>query len=87
MPRGQKRVLQELHSTHPGMNKMKSLARSYVWWPQLDEDIDSVVRECSICRELQTPERERTTVYIYGVSSVSPSQFSSTYMLQSLSSI
>jgi len=52
MPQWQKPILQELHSTHPGMNKMKSLSRGYVWWPHLDEDIDSVVRKYSVCQEL-----------------------------------
>ena len=28
-------VLQELHEVHQGMSKMKSLSRSYVWWPRL----------------------------------------------------
>ena len=34
-------VLNQLHDTHFGINKMKSLAHSYVWWPKLDADIMS----------------------------------------------
>ena len=26
-------ILDQLHDTHPGISRMKSLARSYVWWP------------------------------------------------------
>ncbi len=55
-PQGQRRVLQELHATHPGVIKMKTLARSYVWWPHLDNDIESAVKECSTCQAIRRPD-------------------------------
>jgi hypothetical protein len=36
-------VLNELHENHPGIVRMKSLARMHVWWPNLDIDIESKV--------------------------------------------
>ena len=44
------RVLQELHEGHPGIVRMKSLARLHVWWPKLDQSIASVVRDCAKCQ-------------------------------------
>jgi hypothetical protein len=49
----QKRVLDELHQGHLGIVKMKSLARSYVWWPGIDKDIEQVVRSCDGCQQVQ----------------------------------
>ena len=48
-----KAILQELHryQGHPGMVRMKALARSYVWWPRIDADIESRVKECSQCQQ------------------------------------
>ncbi|KAG5865076.1 hypothetical protein JTB14_031762 [Gonioctena quinquepunctata] len=44
-------VLQILHAMHPGIVRMKALARSHVWWPGLDADIERLVRGCSVCQE------------------------------------
>ena len=49
-PQGQQAVLQELHTAHPGMTRMKALARMYVWWPGLDTDIEESVRLCDECQ-------------------------------------
>lgn len=44
-------VLRTLHRTHSGIIQTKALARSYVWWPRLNEDIELLVRECPKCLE------------------------------------
>ena len=45
----QNNILAELHECHPGICRMKSVARSYVWWPAIDQDIEDKVRQCGIC--------------------------------------
>ena len=40
-------VLQELHEGHFGIVKMKSIARSFVWWPKIDKDIEDLCYPCS----------------------------------------
>ena len=46
-------VLRELHRDHPGMVRMKAIARSYLWWEGLDGDIESVVRSCQDCQSVR----------------------------------
>jgi transposase InsO family protein len=51
-------LLHELHETHQGMTRMKSLARQYFWWPSLDTQIEDVARRCADCALLQKePQR------------------------------
>uniref|UniRef100_A0A8C2FFT4 Gypsy retrotransposon integrase-like protein 1 n=2 Tax=Cyprinus carpio TaxID=7962 RepID=A0A8C2FFT4_CYPCA len=52
-PPGRARVLQEVHIAHPGVSRMKSLARAYVWWPNMDRDIEDKVQHCKECQENQ----------------------------------
>lgn len=48
-PKLRRSLLQELHSGHAGSTRMKELARSYMWWPNLDKDLEDVVKSCSVC--------------------------------------
>ena len=54
----QDQMLDELHECHPGMCRMKSLARSYVWWPGIDEDIEMRVRRCALCTDVQNSPKK-----------------------------
>uniref|UniRef100_A0A803JUZ6 Gypsy retrotransposon integrase-like protein 1 n=1 Tax=Xenopus tropicalis TaxID=8364 RepID=A0A803JUZ6_XENTR len=47
---GQTHVLKALHESHPGIVNMKALARSYVWWPKMDECIEKWVKSCVPCQ-------------------------------------
>ncbi|XP_055918537.1 uncharacterized protein K02A2.6-like [Eupeodes corollae] len=44
-----KRILRQLHRGHPGMERMKTIARGHVYWPRIDEDIATYVRQCQSC--------------------------------------
>ncbi|XP_037037375.1 uncharacterized protein K02A2.6-like [Bradysia coprophila] len=43
------RLLSDLHAAHSGIVKMKARARSYFWWPNIDQDIENVSRKCVQC--------------------------------------
>ncbi|KRY28532.1 Uncharacterized protein T01_15817 [Trichinella spiralis] len=45
------KILKELHIGHPGIVRMKALARSYVWWPKMDSEIENLVRTCELCQQ------------------------------------
>ena len=49
-PQGHEAVLMELHTSHPGVACMKTLARVFLWWPHLDFDIEAIVKSCSQCQ-------------------------------------
>ena len=43
------RIMSELHSSHAGSSRMKELARSYLWWPNLDKDLEELCNSCPDC--------------------------------------
>ncbi len=50
-PQGRSIILDQLHDTHPGITRMKRLARSFVWWPGLDQSIEDREKQCRSCEE------------------------------------
>ena len=49
-PVGRAHVLQLLHEGHPGITRMKALARGVVWWPGIDSELESKVKVCEACQ-------------------------------------
>lgn len=47
------KLLGELHKDHPGIVRMESVARSYMWWPGLDADIQNLVNACQACQSVK----------------------------------
>lgn len=47
-------ILSELHDTHLGVMKMKQLARRYVYWPGIDQEIERLVKGCEDCALTKT---------------------------------
>ena len=43
-------IIELLHCTHLGISSTKALARSYVWFPGLDEEIERKVKHCEACQ-------------------------------------
>lgn len=43
-------VLNLLHEGHPGIVRAKSLARSFVWWPQINSDLELKIKTCETCQ-------------------------------------
>lgn len=42
-------LLHQLHRAHVGVDRMKQLARRYIWWPRINRDIESMVQHCDAC--------------------------------------
>ena len=64
-PKFRSQILELLHDNHPGMVKMKMLSRMHVWWPYLDESIEQLVRDCSVCQEAEVRRPETVNPWVW----------------------
>ena len=44
---GRDNLLELFHEGQPRIYEMKGLARSYVWWPNIDTDLEVQVKQCN----------------------------------------
>lgn len=49
------RVLMAAHEGHPGIVCMKQRLRTKVWWPKIDKDAETMVRNCKSCTLVSAP--------------------------------
>lgn len=57
-------VMQELHASHLGINRMKEISRSYFWWPEIDKDIEDITSNCINClQNHKNPVKNKLTMW------------------------
>jgi len=64
----QPKVLSELHSTHWGIVKMKSVARMHFWWPRLDQDIADIIAQCEECKQQKPNPSPQPNAWVWPTS-------------------
>lgn len=50
-----RKSLELAHEGHPGMSVMKRRLRAKVWWPKIDEHVDTFVKSCKGCTLVSAP--------------------------------
>ena len=45
--------MQGLHEEHPCIVAMKAIAWSYLWWPNLDAEIELLVTNCEVWQSVR----------------------------------
>ena len=50
-PSRQAKVLQSIHEGHLGIEKCKSRARMCVYWPNINDSIEQLVKNCLVCNK------------------------------------
>ena len=51
-PRARRRhTLHQIHNGHQGIEKCKSFACEYVYWPGISKDIETEVSKCTVCQK------------------------------------
>ena len=59
-PSLREKILKKIHQSHMGIDRSKQRARELVFWPGINKDIESVVKNCSVraeyrCKNVKEP--------------------------------
>lgn len=63
IPKSQRKmILEKLHSPHFGITKTLQRARNSVFWPNISNEIEQTVNQCSICQENSSKNRKEPLI-------------------------
>lgn len=58
------KVLNMVHRSHLGVFKTKGLAKSFVWWPKINRDLELLTKNCRECLETK-PESQKSKLTVW----------------------
>ena len=57
-----KEMLQNIHSSHLGMSRCKNLARNFIFWPNINSQIEQIVENCQLCTRHRPSNPKETLI-------------------------
>ena len=54
----QQETLIKLHAGHQGIHRCRLRAQSSVWWPKISIEIQTLIEQCPVCAQHQSPHKE-----------------------------
>ena len=55
-------ILNKIHASHQGIEKSILRAKTCVYWPGINEDIEEVVKVCPTCQKFQNKQKKETMI-------------------------
>jgi len=55
-------MLKQFHESHFGITKLKQLARSYFWYPNMNQDLENLVKSCEICMSFRAESEKASLI-------------------------
>ena len=55
-------VLKELRQNHPGISRMKSLSTIHIRFPNMDHEIENIVKSCQSCEKVSNESNKSSPV-------------------------
>ena len=55
-------ILSKLHIGHLGIEKTRRLARSSVFWPNMNKDIEEMIKKCDTCQKYQNQQSKEPLI-------------------------
>ena len=66
IPQVFREMLKELHWERPGTCAVKAIARTCVWWPKMDEEIEREIKLCTVCQNVRSSPPSAPLIPCFG---------------------
>ncbi|XP_064638265.1 uncharacterized protein LOC135494282 [Lineus longissimus] len=57
-----KDIREKVHAAHQGIEKSRRLAKGTVYWPNINRDVEDLVRTCSTCQEYRPQDKNESLI-------------------------
>ena len=52
-------ILENLHQSHMEISKTKARARKTVYWPNINQHIEMLIKKCEVCQTYQKQQQKK----------------------------